>query len=134
MVLLFFGKLDETRLMIAGNEIAVQEIKKTAPTKTAHHFGMMITIKKPNIASRVNKVKAFLVPIFSVNHPPGKEYSAESKLSIPFKKPTEKVVPPIARRYNGRNLSAIFSPKPTIITMTSKDNIDRFNPKKQQKL
>ena len=32
---LFVGTTEEIKLIVAGREIAVQEMKKTAPTKTA---------------------------------------------------------------------------------------------------
>ena len=54
------GMALETRLMIAGSETAVHDMKNIEPTSTACHAGTRITIRYPNMATSVNSCSDFL--------------------------------------------------------------------------
>ena len=61
-VRLFFGTIFESNSMVAGSEIADQEIKNIAPTNTAHHVGMKITQRYPSMERKLKNNSARLVP------------------------------------------------------------------------
>jgi len=88
----------DTKLITAGSEIAVHEIKKNDPMKTATHVGIKITMRYPPIAIAVNTMRARLYPSLSLRYPPGKEYNALNRLSKAFNAPTAKTLPPRANR------------------------------------
>ena len=73
MVRCAFGTAFETMLMTAGSVMAVQEMKKIAPTNTAHHVGTRITSRYPSMATSVKRISARLYPSRSDSHPPGNE-------------------------------------------------------------
>jgi len=56
----FAGTTEDIKLIVAGKDIAVQEIKKIAPISTACQVGNKTTIKYPNIAIKLKIAKAFL--------------------------------------------------------------------------
>ena len=51
--------------MVAGSEMADQEMKRTAPTSTACQVGITITKAKPAMAIRLNTSSDRLVPMRS---------------------------------------------------------------------
>ena len=61
------------KLMVAGREIADQEMKRTAPASTACQAGMSITSAKPAMATRLKTSRDRLVPMRSDRYPPGNE-------------------------------------------------------------
>lgn len=61
-VRLFFGTIFESYSIVAGREIADQEIKNIAPTNTAHHVGMKITQRYPSMERKLKNNSARLVP------------------------------------------------------------------------
>src|SRR5450756_1586422 len=61
IVRLSFGTALLTSDMIAGREIAVHEMKKTAPMRTAHHVGTRMTITYPHHRDEVEYDERFLV-------------------------------------------------------------------------
>jgi hypothetical protein len=60
IVRLFLGKTTETKSIVAGSEIADQEMNKTAPMMAACQDGKMITIEYPAMAIKLNISKARL--------------------------------------------------------------------------
>jgi hypothetical protein len=94
----FPGRVCEIMLIVAGSEIAVHEIKKIDPMMTACQTGKTMTTRNPNMASRLKTIRARLYPNRSLRYPPGNEYRALSRLSIPFSSPTDRAPPPNATR------------------------------------
>ena len=52
--------------MVAGSEMADQEMNSTAPASTACQAGIRITSVKPAMATRLKTSRDFLVPMRSV--------------------------------------------------------------------
>ena len=73
IVRLFRGSTLYIRLMVAGSEMADQEMKRTAPTSTACQAGIRITRAKPAMATRLKTSSDRLVPMRSDRYPPGNE-------------------------------------------------------------
>ena len=65
MVRLFWGSTLYIRLMVAGSEMADQEMKSTAPASTACQEGITITRTKPAMATRLKNSRDRLVPMRS---------------------------------------------------------------------
>ena len=65
MVRLFVGSTLYIRLMVAGSDMADQEIKSTAPTSTACQAGIRITRANPAMATRLKISSDCLVPMRS---------------------------------------------------------------------
>ncbi len=65
MVSLFWGSTWYIRLMVAGSDIADQEMKSTAPASTACQAGTRMTTAKPAMATRLKTSSARLTPMRS---------------------------------------------------------------------
>jgi hypothetical protein len=71
MVRLLDGRTLYIRLMVAGSEMADQEMNSTAPASTACQAGTTITRANPARATRLKIRSDFLVPMRSARYPPG---------------------------------------------------------------
>jgi hypothetical protein len=70
---MFFGRARETRLIVAGSEIADHAMNRKEPKITDCQYGNITTIRNPAIAMELKMRSARRVPNLSDRYPPGKE-------------------------------------------------------------